>query len=173
MRKTLGGDRLGAGKKQSVELHNYGRSSHDKGYLWRSTMSAGTLVPFMTEIALPGDTFDINLDCDVKTHPTVGPLFGSFKVQLDIFIAPIRLYQGALHNNKLGIGLEMAKVKLPIYSLKAKGLNNLPLPFGVENSQINPSSIFAYLGVRGVGIVPGAGTVTREFQALYWPYFCF
>jgi len=168
MRKTLGGDRLGAGKKQEVELHNYGRSTHDKGYLWRSTMAAGTLVPFMTEIALPGDTFDINLDCDVKTHPTVGPLFGSFKVQLDIFLAPIRLYQGALHNNKLGIGLQMAQIKLPVYALKSKGLDTQPIDTGVDNSQINPSSIFAYLGVRGVGIVPGAGVVTREFQALYW-----
>ena len=42
-----------------VELHNYERSTHDLGYIWRSTMSAGTLVPFMTQVALPGDTFDI------------------------------------------------------------------------------------------------------------------
>ena len=57
MLKTLGGDRLGAGKKMKVELHNYERSTHDLGYIWRSTMSAGTLVPFMTQVALPGDAF--------------------------------------------------------------------------------------------------------------------
>ena len=51
MLKTLGGDRLGAGKKMKVELHNYERSTHDLGYIWRSTMSAGTLVPFMTQVA--------------------------------------------------------------------------------------------------------------------------
>ena len=96
-----------------VELHNYERSTHDLGYIWRSTMSAGTLVPFMTQVALPGDTFDITLDAFVNTHPTVGPLFGSFKMQLDIFQCPIRLYQGQLHNNKLGIGMNMASVKLP------------------------------------------------------------
>jgi len=169
MKKTLGGDRLGSGKKNEVELHNYGRSTHDKGYLWRSTMAAGTLVPFMTEIALPGDTFDINLDCDVKTHPTVGPLFGSFKVQLDIFLAPIRLYQGALHNNKLGIGLNMAQIKLPTLKLKTKALEGEAIPTGVDNSSINPSSIFAYLGIRGVGSAgTGVGTIERTFQGLYW-----
>ena len=82
MQKTLGGDRLGSGKKMQVDLHNYERSTHDLGYLWRSTMSAGTLVPFMSQVALPGDTFDINLNCDIKTHPTIGPLFGSYKVRV-------------------------------------------------------------------------------------------
>ena len=84
MQKTLGGDRLGSGKKQKVFLNHFERSTHDLGFIFRTTMSAGTLVPFMSILALPGDTFDIDLECDVKTHPTTGPLFGSFKVQLDI-----------------------------------------------------------------------------------------
>lgn len=49
MQKTLGGDRLGSGHKQKVYLHGYERSTHDLGYLWRTTMSAGTLVPFMKQ----------------------------------------------------------------------------------------------------------------------------
>lgn len=112
--KTLGGDRLGAGKKQQVTMHGYERSTHDMGYIWRSTMSAGTLVPFLCEVALPGDTFDINLGCEILTHPTIGPLFGSYKVQLDLFQAPIRLYQAQLHNNKLKIGMNMSQIKLPL-----------------------------------------------------------
>ena len=59
---TLGGDRLGAGKKQQVELHGYERSTHDLSYVWRSTVAPGTLVPFMCEVGLPADTFDIDLD---------------------------------------------------------------------------------------------------------------
>ena len=61
MQKTLGGDRLGSGAKQKVHLKNYERSTHDLGRVWRSSMAAGTLVPFMSDVALPGDTFDINL----------------------------------------------------------------------------------------------------------------
>lgn len=106
IKKTLGGDRLGSGRKMQVELHGYERSSHDLSYLWRSTMSAGTLVPFMSEIGLPGDTWDIDLNSTVLTHPTIGPLFGRYKIQLDVFYTPIRLYNPLLHNNKLGIGMD-------------------------------------------------------------------
>ena len=49
----------------------------------------------------------------VLTHPTVGPLFGSFKFQADVFVCPIRLYNAWLHNNKLGIGLDISQINLP------------------------------------------------------------
>ena len=147
--KTIGNDRLGSGGKMKVDLKTYERSTHDLSYLWRSTMSAGTLVPFMSEVALPGDTFDIDLDTDIKTHPTVGPLFGSYKVQLDIFKVPVRLYHSALHNNMLGVGLKMNTVKLPQLRLRAKPT---PLNVGnIDNHQINPSCIFSYLNIRGAG----------------------
>ena len=59
---TLGGERLGAGQKMQVELDDFQRSNHDLGFVFRTTMSPGTLVPFMNEVALPGDTFEINLN---------------------------------------------------------------------------------------------------------------
>lgn len=173
---TIGGDRVGSGKKNKVHLHGYERSTHDLGYIWRSSMAAGTIVPFLTELGLNGDTFDIDLDCDVKTHPTVGPLFGSFKVQLDVFQTPIRLYQGQLHNNKLGIGMNMAEVKLPVMRIDAPGLygdgsTDYALA-DLDNTQINPSSIFAYLGIRGIGKRGSVGDTFRRFNAIpfliYW-----
>ena len=146
MEVTLGGNRLGSGGKNTVWMREYERSNHDIGYTWRSTMSAGTLVPFMSEVALPGDNFEIDLDCDVMTHPTVGPLFGSYKVQLDVFQVPIRLYQGLLHMNQLGIGLHMEKILLPQIQMVTNEQDmNKPL----DNQQINPSCIFSYLGIRG------------------------
>ncbi len=157
---TLGGERLGSGNKQKVNLHNYERSTHDLGYKWRSTMASGTLVPFMTELGLPGDTFDIDLDIDIMTGPTTGPLFGSFKVQLDVFACPIRLYNGKLHMNMLNIGLDMAKVKLPQIEIAGSGTTR------EKDGQINPSSIFSYLGIEGLG--RGTGEVQRKFNAV--PY---
>ena len=143
--KTIGNDRLGSGGKMKVDLKTYERSTHDLSYLWRSTMAAGTLVPFMSEVALPGDTFDIDLDTDIKTHPTVGPLFGSYKVQLDLFKIPVRLYHSALHNNMLGVGMKMNTVKLPQLWLIGK---KTPLNTGdIDNAQINPSCIFSYLTI--------------------------
>ena len=148
---TLGGERLGSGKKMDVQMHSYERSNHDLSYTWRSTMSAGTLVPFMKEVGLPGDTHDIELDCDVMTMPTVGPLFGSFKVQLDVFVCPIRLYQGLLHMNLLGVGLNMAQVQLPQLRLRGRRIDSAMIEEGIDidNYHTNPSSIYAYLGMRG------------------------
>ena len=50
--RALGGERLGGGKKMKIHLKGYERSTHDKSFVWRSTMACGTLVPFLNEIAL-------------------------------------------------------------------------------------------------------------------------
>jgi len=166
MKTTIGGDRLGSGNENKVSLKNYGRSTHDLGYIWRSSMSAGTLVPFMTEVALPGDSFDIDLQCDVKTLPTVGPLFGGYKVQLDVFEVPVRLYQGKLHMNMLNIGMDMKNILLPQMELNA---NYKKADYEDDNAQINSSSIYSYLNMRGLGRKKtGEGDIKREFNAV--PY---
>lgn len=145
MKKTLGGQRIGSGNKMNVHLHNYERSTHNLSRDWRSSMSAGTLVPFFTEIGLNGDTFDIDLEAAVKTKPTVAPLFGSFKLQLDVFTIPFRLYNGLLHNNALKLGLDMKKVLIPKINLKQLVSEN-------ENTHaFSSSSLMTYLGVRGIG----------------------
>ena len=170
----LGGERLGSGKKNKYITKTFERSTHNLSYLWRSSMSAGTLVPFMSEVGLPGDTFDISLDCDVKTLPTIGPLFGSYKVQLDVFEVPVRLFQGKLHLNKLELGREMDKVHLPQLKLTHA---YKPQDIYDDNSQINPSCIFSYLGIRGLGRTKNeaVGPITREFNAVpylgYWSIF--
>lgn len=39
-RIDIGGNRLGSGGKRTVELPNFGRSTHDLGKGWKSSMSA-------------------------------------------------------------------------------------------------------------------------------------
>lgn len=143
IRKTLGGQRLGSGKKMDVEMHGYERSTHNLSKVLRTTVSPGTLVPFMNLVALPGDTFDIDLSCDIMTHPTIGPLFGSFKVQLDVFQIPMRLYNSYLTYNKSEVGLDMSKIKMPQYTMRA--FRPDVEPQDIDNSQINPSSLLSYL----------------------------
>jgi len=170
MKTELGGDRLGSGNKQEISLRNYERSSHDLGYIWRSSMASGTLVPFMSEVGLPGDSFDIDLDCDVKTLPTLGPLFGSYKVQLDVFECPVRLYNGKLHMNMLNIGMDMSEVLLPQLTIAAKYESDVV----DDNAQINSSSIYSYLNIRGIGRTANGstGNIHRFFNAIpylgYW-----
>jgi len=135
-------------------------------------MAAGTLVPFLSEIALPGDTFDIKLKSLMMTHPTVGPLLGSYKIQYDVFQIPIRLYQGKLWMNRVNVGMNMSSVALPQLKLEAYGRLHPWLP--IDNQQINPSCILSYLGIRGLGADTNDidQAVLRNFNAVpflaYW-----
>ena len=137
MNVNIGKNTLGDGNKMSVSLREYGRSTHNLNYAWRSTMGIGSLVPFMKVLAMPGDTFNIQLDSKIMTHPTIGPLFGSFKFQADVFTCPIRLYNAMLHNNALGVGLDMKKVKLP----KLQTTNG---------GKTGSASIWNYLGIKNI-----------------------
>lgn len=135
MKVNIGKNTLGDSNKMSVALREYERSNHDLSYSWRSSMGVGTLVPCMKFLAMPGDVFNINIRNKVMTHPTIGPLFGSYKLQVDVFTCPIRLYNAQLHNNALNIGLDMSKVKLP------KLLPSI-------DTKTNSSSIYNYLGIK-------------------------
>lgn len=156
--KSIGKNTLGGGKKMEVDLKTYNRSTHDLSYAWRNTQSVGTLVPFMCEIGLPADTWDIELNSEVLTHPTVGPLFGSFKWQLDIFTCPIRLYNSLLHNNALNIGLDMSKVKFPKFAVKVNS-------YGNGSEQIHKSALLSYLGRKGFGVTKSRTDVEMKFNA--------
>lgn len=170
-KQTLGGNRLGSGAGTQVETKGFQRSSHDMGYIWKSSASAGTLIPFMVEPILPGSSMDIDLETIVMTQPTIGPLFGSYKIQLDVFLCPIRLYNAYLHMNALNIGLDMSQIKLPQMKLTAQ--SNIMKEDGYvdDNAQINPSSLLSYLNIRGLGRGQGE-LLKREFNALsylmYW-----
>jgi hypothetical protein len=137
MKVNIGKSTLGDSNKMSVSLRDYGRSTHNLNYAWRSTMGIGSLVPFMKVLALPGDTINIQLDSKIMTHPTIGPLFGSFKFQADVFTCPIRLYNAMLHNNALGVGLDMKKVKLPKLQTTNEG-------------NTGSASIWNYLGIKNI-----------------------
>ena len=159
--KSIGKNTLGGGNSMKVDLKTYNRSTHNLSYAWRSSMGVGTLVPCLKLIGLPGDTFDIDIDTKVLTHPTVGPLFGSYKLQIDIFTAPMRLYNAMLHNNALNVGLDMSKVKLP--KLEQKVPNQK-----IQDSThltYSSSSIIAYLGRR---CMPDNSTNIYMDNAIPW-----
>lgn len=145
--KSIGKNTLGGGNSMQVDLKTYNRSTHNLSYAWRSSMGVGTLVPCMKLVGLPGDTFDIDIDTKVLTHPTVGPLFGSYKLQIDIFTAPFRLYNAMLHNNALNVGLDMSKVKLPDINQECTNQKITDSTHLTYSS----SSIITYLGKRCMG----------------------
>lgn len=155
-----------------VYLPNFGRSSHNVGKIIRTSQACGTIVPYWCQIGLDGTTFYIDITTKVKTLPTTGPVFGSFKHQIDVFVIPIRLYIAALHNNALGVGLNMSKVLLPrflVYSANTSIYEN-----DTNRGQVNPSSLLSYLGIKGFGHTK-VNQYLRSFPAIfnlaYWDTF--
>lgn len=167
MKVNIGKNTLGDNNKMSVSLREYGRSTHDLSYAWRSPMGVGTLVPFMKLLALPGDTFEIDLDSKVLTHPTVGPLFGQFKMQADVFTCPLRLYQAQLHNNALNIGLDMKKVKLPKFANNFKTLEGDKSPYK-KSKKSGKGSLAEYLGLK---YEPIRDTINNVNAVPYFAYY--
>lgn len=137
--KTIGKNTIGDNNKMKVRLKNYEMSTHDLSTVFRSSMASGVLTPCLKLVAQKGDIFDIQIVNKTLTRPTIGPLFGAYKLQHFIFTVPIRLYNSWLHNNRTGIGLKMSDIKLPILSTSAQS----------SGSKFNQSSLMAYLGVRG------------------------
>lgn len=172
MKKTLGGDRLRSESKMEVYLPNFGRSSHNVGKIIRTSQACGTIVPYWCQIGLDGTTFYIDITTKVKTMPTTGPVFGSFKHQIDLFVIPIRLYIAALHNNALGVGLNMSKVLLPRFQVHSA--NTSIYENDTNRGQVNPSSLLAYLGIKGFGHSK-TNQYVRSFPAIfnlaYWDIF--
>lgn len=172
MKKTLGGDRIRSESKMEVYLPNFGRSSHNIGKIIRTSQACGTIVPYWCQIGLDGTTFYIDITTKVKTLPTTGPVFGSFKHQIDVFVIPIRLYIAALHNNALGVGLNMSKVLLPYF--QAMSATTSIYERDTNRGQVNPSSLLAYLGIKGLGRSE-VNQHLRRFPAIfnlaYWDIF--
>ena len=153
MKVSIGKNTLGGGKKMMTRLNNYNRSTHDLSAVVRTSMAPGVLVPTLKQLLLPGDTFPIQTRCHTLTHPTIGPLFGSFKQQNDFFFCPIRLYNAMLHNNALNIGLNMKQVKFPMINLLTRLITDesyLPGSGETLYNIINPSSLPSYLGIKSV-----------------------
>ena len=148
-----------------VYLPNFGRSSHNIGKIIRTSQACGTIVPYWCQIGLDGTTFYLDITTKVKTLPTTGPVFGSFKHQIDVFVIPIRLYIAALHNNALGVGLNMSKVLLPFFHTYSA--NASIYEEDTNRGQVNPSSLLSYIGIKGFGR-SNVNQYLRRFPAIFY-----
>lgn len=170
MKTVFGGNRIGSGKKMTVEFEGYQRATFNLRKVVTCTASIGTVTPIYTNIGLPEDTWDVGMASEVYTNPTVGPLFGRIKGEYYWFTSDIRLYNSFLHNNKLRIGKNISQVKFPQMELTARPID-LDTVTNLDGAQVNPSSILAWLGVRGIGMAQ-ATNQDRSFNAMgllsYW-----
>jgi hypothetical protein len=138
--RTLGKNTLGDNNKMKVAMRDYDMSTHDISTIFRSSVGVGMLVPFCKILCQKGDIIDINLINKTLSQPTLGPLFGSFKLQHFMFFGSFRLYNSWLHNNRTGIGMKMSDIKLPMMFATTKGTATS------ATTNISASALYKYLG---------------------------
>ena len=80
--RTLGKNTLGDNDKMKVAMRDYDMSTHDISTIYRSSIGVGMLVPFCKILCQKGDIIDLNLINKTLSQPTLGPLFGSFKLDI-------------------------------------------------------------------------------------------
>lgn len=138
--RTLGKNTLGDNNKMKVAMRDYDMSTHDISTVFRSSIGVGMLVPFCKILCQKGDIIDINLINKTLSQPTLGPLFGSFKLQHFMFFGGFRLYNSWLHNNRTGIGMKMSDIKLPMMKADTNGTTTK------AKTNISASALYKYLG---------------------------
>jgi hypothetical protein len=139
--RTLGKNTLGDNNKMKVAMRDYDMSTHDISTVFRSSIGVGMLVPFCKILCQKGDIIDLNLINKTLSQPTLGPLFGSFKLQHFLFFGGFRLYNSWLHNNRTGIGMKMSDIKLPMMYAKTYGIAT------EAKTNISSSALYKYLGL--------------------------
>lgn len=138
--RTLGKNTLGDNNKMKVAMRDYDMSTHDISTVFRSSVGVGMLVPFCKILCQKGDIIDLNLINKTLSQPTLGPLFGSFKLQHFMFFGGFRLYNSWLHNNRTGIGMKMSDIKLPMMMAQTYGTATN------AKTNISSSALYKYLG---------------------------
>ena len=138
--RTLGKNTLGDNNKMKVAIRDYDMSTHDISTICRTSLGVGMLVPFCKILCQKGDIIDLNLINKTLSQPTLGPLFGSFKLQHFMFFGGFRLYNSWLHNNRTGIGMKMSDIKLPMMYANTYGTAT------DAKTNISASALYKYLG---------------------------
>lgn len=138
--RTLGKNTLGDNNKMKIAMRDYDMSTHDISTVFRSSVGVGMLVPFCKILCQKGDIIDLNLINKTLSQPTLGPLFGSFKLQHFLFFGGFRLYNSWLHNNRTGIGMKMSDIKLPMMFANTTGTEKN------AKTNISASALYKYLG---------------------------
>lgn len=67
------------------------RSSFDRSYGYKSTLSAGYLIPFFVDEALPGDTFNLRTTALLRIATLLDPIMDNLYVDTHFFAVPYRL----------------------------------------------------------------------------------
>lgn len=74
-----------------VEMAKVPGSKFDLGHKHLSSFDIGDLVPTLQVEVLPGDSFDINIECMTRMAPMIAPCYTNIKIDHHVFFVPNRV----------------------------------------------------------------------------------
>lgn len=85
----------------NVDIPKPKTSNFNLGRVNRLSADVAWCIPCYTEEILPNSYKRLDVDAFIQTNATVAPLMGSFKVSIDAFFVPLRLYYKHLDLNNI------------------------------------------------------------------------
>ncbi|MBO5801551.1 MAG: hypothetical protein J6R16_04690 [Alistipes sp.] len=85
----------------NIDLPNPKRSNFNLGRVNRFSADVGWVIPCYVEEILPNSYKRLDVNALIQTNATVAPLMGSFKVKIDAFFVPLRIYHRHLSLNNV------------------------------------------------------------------------
>lgn len=126
------------------------KSNHDLSRKLRTTMAPGLLYPISFDRLIPGDKIEISVESLIKTYPLLAPLMGSFKLQIDFFFTPYRLYVPNYYTNRnVNTAVGGTDVTFPYFNIaNGRSEPNVPSdnPLYFNFATLNNSHLLSYLG---------------------------
>lgn len=74
-----------------VPVTKIARSTHGCSHQVKASFNSGPLIPLLTELAYPGDTWRVGLEQFIRTMPMIAPVMDRIDVKVDAFFVPLRL----------------------------------------------------------------------------------
>jgi len=134
------------------------RSSFDRSHGHKTTFDAGYLIPFYVDEALPGDTFNMNVNAFARMATPIVPVMDNLRMETFFFAVPMRLvwdnwerFNGAQDNPDDSVDFVIPQVA------SASGSPSV-------------QSIYDYMGIPTGGPVDGISVSALPFRAynLIW-----
>ncbi|QXN75172.1 major capsid protein [Microvirus mar35] len=111
------------------------------------SMSANTgpLYPVYQHYCVPGEFVSINYDALIRTNPAFAPLYGRYKVKIDTFFCPYRLYNPSYRLND--DDFDVYGTLHPLIRLPQVGTGQSTLTVNFQTPSVYPGSVLNYLGL--------------------------
>lgn len=125
-------------------------SNFNLGRVNRFSADVGWVIPCYVEEILPNSYKRLDVNALIQTNATVAPLMGSFKVKIDAFFVPLRLYYRHLSLNNVNPDFDdnfpFHHISLPTItnSSSISPVYNVVTGNAVNYSDTAPNSIYIY-----------------------------